>query len=176
MVKYKHNGTCSFITFFPICVYFMSRSINSACPQATLSPLSHLKIGLLKYSLLPPPPPPRAKSVFKCRTQVSDSMAKFFLKGKISDENFMSVISCEPSARWSEHFTFKLLHIKIYNTNILLERQISHTTQVRFKLFPRSGSENSQLPVGFPAKGRGGGKGRRRLELIGALHIINDTG
>ena len=156
MVKYKHNGTCSFITFFPICVYFMSRSINSACPQATLSPLSHLKIGLLKYSLLPPPPPPRAKSVFKCRTQVSDSMAKFFLKGKISDENFMSVISCEPSARWSEHFTFKLLHIKIYNTSILLERQISHTTQVRFKLFPRSGSENSQLPVGFPAKGRGG--------------------
>lgn len=82
-------------------------------------PLSHLKIGLLKYSL---PPPPRAKSVFKCRTQVSDSMAKFFLKGKISDENFMSVISCEPSARWSEHFTFKLLHIKIYNTNILLEK------------------------------------------------------
>ena len=113
-----------------------------------------MKIVLLKYSLLPPPP--RAKSVFKCRTQVSDSMAKFFLKGKISDENFMSVISCEPSARWSEHFTFKLLHIKIYNTNILLERQISHTTQVRFKLFPHSGSENSQLPVGFPAKGRGG--------------------
>ena len=166
MVKYKHNGTCSFITFFPICVYFMSRSINSACPQATLSPLSHLKIGLLKYSLLPPPPPPpRAKSVFKCRTQVSDSMAKFFLKGKISDENFMSVISCEPSARWKEHFTFKLLHIKIYNTSILLGRQISHTTQVRFKLFPRSGSENSQLPVGFPAKGRGGGEGKTKIRI-----------
>ena len=110
--------------------------------------------------LPPPPPPPPAKSVFKCRTQVSDSMAKFFLKGKISDENFMSVISCEPSARWSEHFTFKILHIKIYNTSILLERQISHTTQVRFKLFPRSGSENSQLPVGFPARGGGGGGGR----------------
>ena len=166
MVEYKHNGICSFITFFSICVYFMSRSINSACPQATLSPLSHLKIGMLKYSLLPPtPPPPRAKSVFKCRTQVSDSMAKFFLKGKISDENFMSVISCKPSARWSEHFTFKLLHIKIYNTSILLGRQISHTTQVRFKLFPRSGSENSQLPVGFPAKGRGGGEGKTKIRI-----------
>ena len=128
---------------------------------------------ILPYSLPPPPPPPRAKSVFKCRTQASDSMAKFFLKGKISDENFMSVISCEPSARWSEHFTFKLLHIKIYNTSILLEK--TNLPQVRFKLFPRSGSENSQLPVGFPAKRRGG-KGRRRLELIGALHIINDTG
>ena len=111
------------------------------------------------------PPPPPAKSVFKCRTQVSDSMAKFFLKGKISDENFMSVISCEPSARWSEHFTFKLLHIKIYNTSILLGRQISHTTQVRFKLFPRSGSENSQLPVGFPAKGRGGGEGKTKIRI-----------
>ena len=74
MVKYKHNGTCSFITFFPICVYFMSRSINSACPQATLSPLSHLKIGLLKYSLLPPPPPPPglkvcSNAVPKCQIQ-----------------------------------------------------------------------------------------------------------
>ena len=175
MVEYKHNGICSFITFFPFAfISWVDQSIRHA-PQATLSPLLHLKIGLLKYSLLLPPPPP-AKSVFKCRTQVSDSMAKFFLKGKISDENFMSVISCEPSARWKEHFTFKLLHIKIYNTSILLGRQISHTTQVRFKLFPRSGSENSQLPVGFPAKGRGGGKGRRRLELIGALDIINDTG
>ena len=93
-------------------------------------------------------------------------MAMFFLKGKISDENFMSAISCEPSARWSEHFTFKLLHIKIYNTNILLERQISHTTQVRFKLFPHSGSENSQLPVGFPAKGRGGGReGKTKIRI-----------
>ena len=147
-------GFVHLLLFFPFAfISWVDQSIRHA-PQATLSPLSHLKIGLLKYSL---PPPPRAKSVFKCRTQVSDSMAKFFLKGKISDENFMSAISCEPSARWSEHFTFKLLHIKIYNTNILLERQISHTTQVRFKLFPRSGSENSQLPVGFPAKGRGGG-------------------
>ena len=154
MVKYKHNGICSFITFFSICVYFMSRSINSACPPGNFIPPLTFEDW---FAEILPPPPPRAKSVFKCRTQVSDSMAKFFLKGKISDENFMSVISCEPSARWSEHFTFKLLHIKIYNTTILLERQISHTTQVRFKLFPRSGSENSQLPVGFPAKGRGGG-------------------
>ena len=175
MVKYKHNGICSFITFFSICVYFMSRSINSACPPGNFIPPLTFEDW---FAEILPPPPPRAKSVFKCRTQVSDSMAKFFLKGKISDENFMSAISCEPSARWSEHFTFKLLHIKIYNTSVLLERQISHTTtQVRFKLFPRSGSEDSQLPVGFPAKGRGGGgKGRQWLELIGALHIINDTG
>ena len=82
-------------------------------------------------------------------------MAKFFLKGKISDENFMSVISCEPSASWSEHFTFKLLHIKIYNTSILLERQISHTTQVRFKLFPRSGLGEQPIARGFPCKGEG---------------------
>ena len=152
-------GFVHLLLFFPFAfISWVDQSIQHA-PQATLSPLSHLKIGLLKYSLLPPP---RAKSVFKCRTQVSDSMAKFFLKGKISDENFMSVISCEPSARWSEHFTFKLLHIKIYNTSILLEKQISHTTQVRFKLFPRSGLGEQPIARGFPCKGEGG-EGRRRL-------------
>ena len=165
------------LLFFPFAfISWVDQSIRHA-PRQLYRPSHIWRLACWNTPSSPPPPPPRAKSVFKCRTQVSDSMAKFFLKGKISDENFMSVISCEPSARWSEHFTFKLLHIKIYNTSILLERQISHTTQVRFKLFPRSGSENSQLPVGFPAKGwGGGGRGRRRLELIGALHIINDTG
>ena len=144
------------LLFFPFAfISWVDQSIRHA-PQATLSPLSHLKIGWNTPSSVPPPP--RAKSVFKCRTQVSDSIAKFFLKGKISDENFMSVISCEPSARWSEHFTFKLLHIKIYNTSILLERQISHTTQVRFKLFPRSGLEEQPIARGFPCKGEGGGR------------------
>ena len=149
-------GLVHSLLFFPFAfISWVDQSIRHAPRQ--LYPPSHIwRLACWNTPSSPHPPPPRAKSVFKCRTQVSDSMAKFFLKGKISDENFMSVISCEPSARWSEHFTFKLLHIKIYNTNILLERQISHTTQVRFKLFPRSGSENSQLPVGFPAKGRGG--------------------
>ena len=76
----------------------MSRSINSACPPGNFIPPLTFE-GWLAEILPPPPPPPWAKSVFKCRIQVSDSMAKFFLKGKISDENFMSVISCEPSAR-----------------------------------------------------------------------------
>lgn len=163
MVKYKHNGICSFITFFSICVYFMSRSINSACPLGNFIPPLTFEDWFAE--ILPPPPPPRLKvcsnAVPKCQIQ----WPVFFAKGKISDENFMSVISCEPSARWSEHFTFKLLHIKIYNTSILLEKQISHTTQVRFKLFPRSGSENSQLPVGFPAKGRGGGEGKTKIRI-----------
>ena len=152
-------------------------SINQfGMPPRQLYPPSHIwRLVSWNTPSSSPPPPPRAKNVFKCRTQVSDSMAKFFLKGKISDENFMSVISCEPSARWSEHFTFKLLHIKIYNTSILLERQISHTTQVRFKLFPRSGLREQPIARGFPCKGEGG-EGRRRLELIGTLHIINDTG
>ena len=51
MVEYKHNGICSFITFFPFAfISWVDQSIRHA-PQATLSPLSHLKIGLLKYSL-----------------------------------------------------------------------------------------------------------------------------
>ena len=152
------------LLFFPFAfISWVDQSIRHAPRQ--LYPPSHIW-RLVCWNTPSSSPPPPAKSVFKCRTQVSDSMAKFFLKGKISDENFMSVISCEPSARWSEHFTFKILHIKIYNTSILLERQISHTTQVRFKLFPRSGSENSQLPVGFPARGGGGGgEGKTKIRI-----------
>ena len=76
----------------------MSRSINSACPPGNFIPPLTFEDWFAEILPPPSPPPPPAKSVFKCRTQVSDSMAKFFLKGKISDENFMSVISCEPSA------------------------------------------------------------------------------
>lgn len=68
----------------------MSRSINSACPPGNFIPPLTFEDWFAEIT-----PPPRAKSVFKCRTQVSDSMAKFFLKSKISDENLMSAISCD---------------------------------------------------------------------------------
>ena len=77
------------LLFFHLCLFH--ESINQfGIPSGNFIP--PLTFEDCFAEILPPPlpPPPRAKSVFKCRTQVSDSMAKFFLKGKISDENFMS--------------------------------------------------------------------------------------
>ena len=82
MVKYKHNGICSFITFFSICVYFMSRSINSACPPRQLYPPSHIW-RLVCWNTPSSSPPPRglkvcSNAVSKCQIQ----WPSFFLKAR----------------------------------------------------------------------------------------------
>ena len=83
MVKYKHNEICSFITFFSICVYFMSRSINSACPPGNFIPPLTFEDWFAE--ILPPPPPPPLPRLKVCSNAVPKCQIQwpsFFLKAR----------------------------------------------------------------------------------------------
>lgn len=112
---------------------WMRRSIRSfKIPPATLSPLSPTLQSLNFWRLVrsnfwnafsPPPPTPAKKLCSNASPKYRLWLSIFFVNGKInSDRDFLLDLFFWPSARESEIFTCKHLHIKRQNTFIPLER------------------------------------------------------